>query len=178
MEVGAITRRRSKPSSAIIGMARSVGTIPRATRQSGSDRAEAEQYVLVVQNDAGRRELSQQVLDRCNLASVAVSSGVAAVEVARERAPSLILLDFQLRDVSGNEAIEWLRANPNLRDTPVILFVMSDSDAAGQRHGPDCVLKTPTAPAIEKAVLSLLRPAAPVSKSVGDMELRPRVRRR
>jgi CheY-like chemotaxis protein len=35
----------------------------------------------------------------------AVDSGVAAVMAARENKPDLILMDLQLRDVAGREAI-------------------------------------------------------------------------
>jgi CheY-like chemotaxis protein len=137
------------------------------------------QYVLVVQNDGGARELSQEVLTRCSIDFIAVDSGVAAVEVARGRPPAAVLLDFQLRDVSGIESIEWFRANPALQGTPLILFVMSDRDAAlGQRHGADCVLRTPTAAAIEKAVLRMIRTGAQPPAIEATAPPRRRLRKR
>jgi len=43
-----------------------------------------------------------------------VDTDIAAVVAAREELPDLILLDIQLRDVPGHEAIKWLRSTAAL----------------------------------------------------------------
>ena len=62
----------------------------------------------------------------------AVDSGVAAVTTARQTKPDVVLFDLQLRDVSGHDLVNWLRANPALHDVPLIaISVLSRDDGAG-----------------------------------------------
>ena len=60
----------------------------------------------------------------------AVDSGIAAVVAAREDLPDLIFVDVQLRDVPGREAIRWLRSNPALQSTPIIVLTTNAEDDA------------------------------------------------
>jgi len=53
----------------------------------------------------------------------AVDSGIGALVTVRERRPDLVLIDLQLRDVPGREAAGWLRADPALQGTPIIIVV-------------------------------------------------------
>lgn len=61
--------------------------------------------VLIVQADPTAQQLCRQALERAGFLVDAVDSGVAAVMAARENKPDLILMDLQLRDVAGREAI-------------------------------------------------------------------------
>lgn len=40
--------------------------------------------------------------------------------------PKLVLLDLKMRDVSGCEILRWIRARPELRRLPVIVFTGSE----------------------------------------------------
>jgi CheY-like chemotaxis protein len=59
-----------------------------------------------------------------------VDTGIAAVVAAREELPDLILLDIQLRDVPGHEAIKWLRSIAALRSTPIVVPTAEAEDDA------------------------------------------------
>ena len=50
------------------------------------------------------------------------TDGEAAVKMAAELKPELILLDLILPKMNGFEALEKMRANPINRDTPVIVL--------------------------------------------------------
>jgi DNA-binding response OmpR family regulator len=85
---------------------------------------------LLATSDCVTRAFCEQTLSAAGLSVVVVRDGVAAVIAAREAAPEVILLDFQLRDAPGREAAGWLRANPALLSTPIIMLnTASDDDA-------------------------------------------------
>ena len=67
------------------------------------------------------------------LADVAVlrfaTNGEAALRLARESVPDLILLDSEMPGMSGFQVCEILKADPDFADVPVI-FVTSHSDTA------------------------------------------------
>jgi CheY-like chemotaxis protein len=48
------------------------------------------------------------------------SNGREAVELARIHAPALILMDVQMPEMNGLEAIRRLRADPQFADVPII----------------------------------------------------------
>jgi PAS domain S-box-containing protein len=52
----------------------------------------------------------------------AVNDGAAALEAARARKPDLILSDVMMPRMDGSELLRALRADPELRDIPVILL--------------------------------------------------------
>jgi CheY-like chemotaxis protein len=57
-----------------------------------------------------------------------VDTGIAAVVAAREELPDLILIEVQLSDVPGREAIKWLRSIPALQFTPIIVLTAEAVD--------------------------------------------------
>jgi len=61
------------------------------------------------------------------------TTGTQALELARERQPDLILLDLDLPDLDGFEVCARLRADPRLRDTPVIVVTAHSDEAAETR---------------------------------------------
>ena len=85
---------------------------------------------LIVETDPATLRLSRDVLESSVFVVDAVDSGIAAVVAARDGLPELILMDLQLRDVPGREAIGWLRSNPALRSTPIIVLTSNDDDDA------------------------------------------------
>jgi CheY-like chemotaxis protein len=97
---------------------------PVLAQQTGEVRPRA----LVVEADPGTRKAFQGVLTRCGMVADMVDNGVAAVARARRRAPDVIIVDMQLRDSPGLEVIQWLRSNPALRSTPVIVLTTNAND--------------------------------------------------
>jgi len=71
-----------------------------------------------------------------------VDAGIGAVVAAREGKPDVIIMDLQLRDVPGREVVEWLRSNPELRSTPIIVLT-SSAEAEVELNGPGVALRMP-----------------------------------
>ncbi len=83
---------------------------------------------LVVGADSATLQLCRDALESSGFAADAVDSGIAAVVAARESPPDLVLVDVQLRDVPGREAMRWLRSNPALQSTPIIFLTTNAED--------------------------------------------------
>lgn len=109
-----------------------------------ADRRYAGRRALVVETDPETRRVLRDVLEQIGFVVDVVESGVDAVSTARTALPELILLDLQLRDVPGAEALRWLRANPALKLAPVIAISATRGDLPVLRGvGIKFVLKKP-----------------------------------
>lgn len=75
---------------------------------------------LVVDADPVAREQLRQVLQDSGCTVREAVSGVAAVIAARAEAPDVIVMDMQLPDVPGQQAVEWLRALPGGKEIPMV----------------------------------------------------------
>jgi CheY-like chemotaxis protein len=87
-----------------------------------------------------------------------VDNGVAAVARARRKQPGVIIMDLQLRDSAGLEVIQWLRSNPALRSTPVIVLTTNAHDLSRSKSwSVDAVLLKPvSAEAMESAIREVI----------------------
>jgi class 3 adenylate cyclase len=91
--------------------------------------ARAGTLLVVDDNNASRNALSRE-LQRQGYRIVLASSGPAAMERVREETFDLILLDTVMRSMSGYDMLQWLKADPSLRDTPVIMTsVMNETES-------------------------------------------------
>jgi two-component system phosphate regulon response regulator PhoB len=77
--------------------------------------------VLVVEDEAAQREVLVYNLEAEGYGVVQAASGDAALDMAREDAPDLILLDWMLPEVSGIEICRRLKSRPETRTIPVII---------------------------------------------------------
>ncbi len=85
---------------------------------------------LVVEAELATMRLCRDILEKCGFVVDVVGTGIEAVISTRKEHFDLIFVDLQLRDVPGREAIEWLRSNPALRSTPIIVLTASAGDDA------------------------------------------------
>ena len=119
---------------------------------------ELHRRALVAVVDPAPLRLFRTVLEDLGFEIEAVDSGIGAVMAARERCPDLILVDMQLRDVPGREAVEWLRSNPALKSTPVIILAANSEDEADAASMlPGVLLRKPVSPVtIRRAIRGVL----------------------
>lgn len=76
--------------------------------------------VLAVDDDSDNLLLLSYILEGFNCVTLSESDGSAALRLAQEIKPKLILLDILLPGLSGIEVMRYLRANPGTCDIPVI----------------------------------------------------------
>jgi CheY-like chemotaxis protein len=57
-----------------------------------------------------------------DLAVASAAHGGSGIELARQQRPELILLDLHLPDMTGDEVMIALRADPTTRDIPIVVL--------------------------------------------------------
>ena len=77
--------------------------------------------ILICDDEPALRELIRASLDDGYLFAEA-SDGVTALELAREVEPDLVVLDLMLPRLGGLEVLARLRADPLLRQVPVLVI--------------------------------------------------------
>ena len=86
----------------------------------------ASRLVLIADDDAHIRTLMQSVVeDLVGVDTRTVADGEAAVALAKQLLPDLILLDLMMPKLNGIEAIRRLRADEATRAIPVIAVTAS-----------------------------------------------------
>jgi two-component system cell cycle response regulator DivK len=85
----------------------------------------ANERILIVEDNERNRRLVRDVLRFKGYETAESESGEAALQLAREFRPALILMDIQLPGMSGIEALGHLRADPDTRSIPVMAVTAS-----------------------------------------------------
>jgi two-component system cell cycle response regulator len=78
--------------------------------------------ILVVDDKADNLEFLRVVLSAAGHHPIMASSARAALTLAQESTPDLVLTDVDMPDGTGYELMELLKADPRLRDVPVVLI--------------------------------------------------------
>jgi two-component system, cell cycle response regulator DivK len=83
------------------------------------------ELILIVEDNEKNRKLVRDVLARQGYRVVEAETGEDGVRLARELHPALVLMDIQLPGIDGVTALSQIRADPLLRDVPVIAVTAS-----------------------------------------------------
>ncbi len=106
--------------------------------------------ILIVDDDIDSLKLIGLMLQRHGYEVVAANAGNQALMKATSEHPSLIILDVMMPDMDGYEVCRRLRANPDTKAIPIIMFTaktLVDDKVAGFEAGADDYLTKPTHPA-------------------------------
>src|SRR5437764_14781600 len=112
----------------------------------GNPPAQSAKSWLIVEDNALNLKLLHDVLEYHGYLLLTTGSGEAAIEMARQHRPDLILMDIQLPDISGMEATRRLKADEQTRAIPIIAvtaFAMSGDEAQILASGCDAYLAKP-----------------------------------
>ena len=77
--------------------------------------------ILIVEDNNDARNLLAKFINRFGYDAIEADSGREAIGKAFEIHPDLILMDIYLPDMTGDEITARLKANPAIRDIPVII---------------------------------------------------------
>jgi two-component system, cell cycle response regulator DivK len=80
----------------------------------------AKARILIVEDNERNMKLFRDVLGATGYETLEAASGEAAVTVAAEQTPDLVLMDIQLPDIDGREALRRLRADERTAAVPVL----------------------------------------------------------
>jgi two-component system cell cycle response regulator DivK len=105
--------------------------------------------ILVVDDDADRRELLVEYLEDTGFTVHAAPTGKTALTLADVFRPRVILMDLSRPNLDGLETTRRLKANPNTQDATIVMVTArvcsGDLDAA-HRAGCDFFIPKPYAP--------------------------------
>ena len=80
----------------------------------------AGEQILVVEDNDKNMKLFRDVLQAKGYRTLEAVSGEEGIELAREHAPSLVLMDVQLPGIDGIEALTRLREDQRTASIPVL----------------------------------------------------------
>jgi PAS domain S-box-containing protein len=115
---------------------------PDAPDVEAGDEGEGRDLVLVIDDDADQRALMARFLHREGFRSRTAAEGETGLALARALRPRAILLDVMMPGTNGWSVLSALKADPVLRDIPVVMVTFVDQRGLAQALGAaDYVLK-------------------------------------
>jgi two-component system, cell cycle response regulator DivK len=118
--------------------------------------------VLVIEDNEQNRYLVSYLLEKQGYAVVCATDGQRGLDVVHSVSPVLILLDIQLPTMDGYTVARALRAQPSLRDIPIIAvtsYAMPGDHEKAMASGCTGYIEKPIDPATFVATLeSNLKP--------------------
>src|SRR3984893_5610191 len=106
----------------------------------------APKRILIVEDNELNMKLLNDVLEAYGYDIVKTDSGAAVLELARTHRPDLVLMDIQLPDVSGLDAVRQLKGDSETREIPVIAvtaFAMAGDERRALDSGCDGYIAKP-----------------------------------
>jgi CheY-like chemotaxis protein len=82
--------------------------------------------VLFVDRLSFCRELFSLALQRTGYEIVTASDGIGALDIMKNQAPDLVILDARLPNVDGLSVVRVMRSIPELKDVPVFMLTALD----------------------------------------------------
>jgi two-component system cell cycle response regulator DivK len=113
--------------------------------------------ILHVEDNELNRKIIRDLLRRTSYRLIEAPDGEAAVAIAKEQHPDLVLMDVQLPRISGIEATRRLRGEPATADIPIIAitsFALSGDEKRAKDAGASAYLAKPYSPF---ALLEMIR---------------------
>jgi DNA-binding response OmpR family regulator len=105
--------------------------------------------ILIAEDEPDIRELVAFTLRFGGYEVVTATNGEEAVNLARQENPDLILLDVRMPRMTGYDACREIKADPNLKMTPVVFLSAKGQESeiqAGIESGAEEYLLKPFAP--------------------------------
>jgi two-component system, OmpR family, alkaline phosphatase synthesis response regulator PhoP len=112
---------------------------------------ENDHLILVVDDEADIRELIQYNLEKLGYKSIGASNGEDAIKQAREKKPTLIILDIMLPGIDGLDVCRILKDDSKTRHICIIMLTAKGAEAEivrGLEVGADDYVTKPFSPSI------------------------------
>ena len=105
--------------------------------------------ILIAEDEPDIRDLIRFTLQFAGYEVFAGSNGEEGYELAKQEKPDIVLMDVRMPKMTGYEACRKIKADPELKDTPVIFLSAKGQEAeiqSGLDAGADEYLLKPFAP--------------------------------
>jgi two-component system, cell cycle response regulator DivK len=113
--------------------------------------------ILVVEDQADNRQILRDLLGNAGFDLMEAENGEDALAAVAKQRPDLILMDIQLPTMDGYEATRRIRANPEMKDVPIIAvtsYALTGDDAKALAAGCNAYMAKPYSP---RALLAKVR---------------------
>ena len=123
--------------------------------------------VLVIEDHEDNRRILRDLLTSAGYEPIEAVTGEEGVTLAETHHPDLILMDIQLPGLDGYEATRRIKANPALRQIPVIAvtsYALSGDEVKAKEAGCDAYVTKPFSP---RALLAKIREYLPAGEGGG-----------
>lgn len=84
--------------------------------------------LLIVDDDRSARDGLRSIFETAGHKTITVSDAPGALRLLRERSCDLVMLDVELPDVDGLALCRLVRAQPKLKQLPLVVFSANDSE--------------------------------------------------
>lgn len=115
--------------------------------------------ILIVDDDPSTLNLLESVFEKDGYQVITAGGGRAAIALARQHQPQLILLDFMMPGLNGAAICKIIREDPQIGPTPIIMLTAAhslDHKLNSLESGADEYLTKPVHPAELRARVRLL----------------------
>ncbi len=105
--------------------------------------------ILVVEDQEDNRQILRDLLGSAGYEMTEAGDGEAGVAAAKAQRPDLILMDIQLPVMDGYEATRQIKADPDLKRTPIIVvtsYALSGDETKARVAGCDAYVTKPYSP--------------------------------
>ena len=105
--------------------------------------------ILVVEDQEDNRKIVRDLVTASGYELVEAATGEEGLAAAARERPDLILMDIQLPGIDGYEVTRRIKANPDLRQIPIIAvtsFALSGDDKKAFAAGCDGYVTKPFSP--------------------------------
>ncbi len=106
-------------------------------------------HILVVEDQEDNRRILRDLLKNADYEVTEAENGQEALDAVAKQRPDLILMDIQLPIMDGHEATRRIKADPTLRDIPVIVvtsYALSGDEEKARAAGCDGFVAKPYSP--------------------------------
>jgi len=113
--------------------------------------------ILVVEDQEDNRQILRDLLSHSGYEMIEAENGEQALVQAAKYIPDLILMDIQLPVLDGYEATRRLKADPKLKNIPVVVitsYALSGDEQKARAAGCDAYVAKPYSP---RALLAKIR---------------------
>ena len=106
----------------------------------------ATRRILIVEDNELNLKLLRDLLEVHGYATVSARGGAAALALTRDDPPDLILMDLQLPDISGFDAVRFLKEDARTKTIPIVAvtaFAMVGDERKALDAGCDAYVAKP-----------------------------------
>jgi DNA-binding response OmpR family regulator len=129
--------------------------------------------ILFVENDAVALTMYQKRLQREGFHVETAEDGIAALKVLSEMTPDVVVLDLMLPKFSGRDVFDYMRADAQFKDIPVIIFSNASKSEWPKDADSSPTRALPKSEANFSALLELVREMSAAGASAAQAKASP-----